>query len=296
LDYLVYLIYKAFTLLLRVLPKFFIKKLLDFFAFLAYLLDKKHYKIAKSNLDLAFGNDKTEKEKKDIIKSSLRNMAYNMYEFIVLQYESLDQTKKKISVENDEKLVNLLKDGKRIIIATGHYGCWELALPYFAMVYNPLTVISRKLNNLYLNQIFLKARKRQNLSMCEKKGAARCIVQAVKKQRIIVITIDQSINNKQSVDVCFFKHKASQVDSPVRLASKLDAVIMPIFSIRDDFGKYRLIFKDPIEIPPSLTEEDVVKYSQKLSDVLEEQIKTKPDDWFWQHRRWKLYYPEIYKK
>ena len=297
MDYIIYLIYRFFEFLFRFLPKVFIKNILHFMAYLGYVLDKKHYRIAKVNLDLAFGDSKTEDEKRDIIKSSLINMAYNLYEFIVLQKAPLDSMKKKIHcVENEEIILKLLEENKKIITVSGHYGCWELSLPFFATYYNPLTIISRKLNNRYINDIFVKARDRQNLQMCEKDGAAKCIVKSLKNSRTIALTIDQSINPKQGVDVNFFGHRASQVDSPVRLASKLGAVIVPIFSIRDGFEKHRLVFLEPIEVKPNITEQEVQKLSQNLSDILEEQIRKKPEDWFWQHRRWKLYYPEIYKK
>jgi len=296
LDYIIYLLYRFFAFLFHILPKTLIKFLLDFIAYLGYVFDRKHYRIAKANLDLVYGDNKSDKAKQTIIKSSLINMVYNLYEFMVLQRESFEKMEQKMSVENEEIVLKLLEQDKRIITVSGHYGCWELALPFFAIKYNPLTIISRKLNNKYINDIFISARDRQSLEMCEKKGAAKCIVKALKIGRTVALTIDQSINSKQSVDVDFFGHKASQVDSPVRLASKLDAVILPLFSIRDGFEKHRLVFLEPIEVASNMTEEEIQKLSQKLSDILEKQIKEKPEDWFWQHRRWKLYNPEMYQK
>ena len=265
-------------------------------AYLGYTFDKKHYRIAKANLDLAFGDSKTEEEKIDIIKSSFVNMAYNLYEFIVLQKEPFEKMSQKMIVENEEAILKLLKENKRIITVSGHYGCWEISLPFFAMQYTPLTIISRKLNNKYINEVFTKARHRQNLTMCEKHGAAKCMVKALRQGRVVALTIDQSIKPQYSVDVEFFGHKASQVDSPVRLATKLDAVILPLFTLREGFEKHRLVFQDPIEVKQNMTDEEIKTLSQRLSDLLETQIRKKPEDWFWQHRRWKLYYPEIYQK
>jgi len=296
LDYIIYLVYSFFEFLFHSLPKSFIKYLLHFLASLAYLIDRKHYKIARVNLDLAFENSKAIEEKNKIIKSSLHNMVYNLYEFMVLQKASLDDMEKKVTIENEIYIKKLLEENRRVITVSGHYGCWEFSLPYFAMKYNPLTIISRKLNNKYMNDVFTNARHRQNLEMCEKDGAAKCIVKALKKGRVVALTIDQSINPKQSVDVNFFGHRASQVDSPVRLATKLDAVILPLFTLSEGFEKYKIIFKEPIEVKQNMTEEEVQELSQKLSNILESQIKKRPEDWFWQHRRWKLYHSEIYKK
>lgn len=296
MDYSVYLIYQFFAWVFRILPKFIIKHLLDLIAWIAYWVDRKHYRIAKANLDLAFGNRKSDAEKERIIRSSFLNMVYNLYEFMVLQHTPFEEMQKKMSVENEEILLKLLEGDKPIITVSGHYGCWELSLPYFAMQYKPLTIISRKLNNPYLNKIFTKARHRQQLNMCEKKGAAKCMVKALRSGRVVAVTIDQSIKKSLGVEVNFFGHKAIQVDSPVRLATRLDAVILPLYTIREGFEKHRLIFGDPVEVKQNMNDDEIVHCSQKLSDMLEKQIRKRPQDWFWQHRRWKVYYPELYKK
>ncbi len=295
MDYIIYIIYRFFEYILYALPRVFKKPILHFLAFIVYLFAKKHNRIAKVNLDLAFGDSKSDDEKKAIIKSSYRNMLYNAYEFMVTQRQSIDEMLKKVTVENEEIILSLLKEKKKIIIVSGHYGCWEFMLPFFASHYNALSIISRPLNNKYINTIFLKAREKHNLKMCTKKGAALCMVKALRGGRVVALTIDQSINPEQSIDVDFFSHKATQVDSPVRIASKVGAVILPIMGIREDFENYKLVFKMPIEVEKNLGLVEIQKLSQKISDILEEQIIEKPNDWFWQHRRWKVYYPEMYK-
>ena len=295
-NYIIYLIYRFFEFLFYILPKPLVKYILNSIAYLAYVFAKKHKRIAKANLDLAFGDSKTEEEKKRIIKSSFVNMAYNMYEFIVLQRTSLRKMDQKVMVENEAYLTTLLEENKKVIFVSAHYGCWEFTIPYLAMKYNPLTIISRKLNNPYLNELFTKTRHKKNLQMCEKSSAAKCVVKAIKTGRIVALTTDQNIDRKQSyTDVNFFEHKVTQVDSPVRFASKLDAVILQVFTVRDDFEKYKIVLKEPIYVKQNMNEEEIQSMSQKLSNILEDQIRNKPDDWFWQHRRWNTYYPGIYK-
>jgi len=296
LDYIVYLIYRFFEFLFHVFPKSLLKPILHFIAYLGYLFAKKHNRIAKANLDLAFGETKTEEEKKKIIKSSFVNMIYNAYEFIAIQKETLKEMDQKAIIENEEIILKLIKENKKIIIVTGHYGCWEFLIPFVAAKYKPLTVIVRPMNNRYINKVYKKARDRYNLAICEKKGAAKCVLKSLKNDKAIALTVDQSINSRQGINVNFFGHKVTQVDSPVRFATKFDAVILSIFTTREDFGKYKVIFKEPIEVKQNMNEEEIQMMSQKLSDILEEQIREKPDDWFWQHRRWKVYYPEMYKK
>lgn len=295
-DYLTYGVYRFFASLFSSLPKPLLKHLLNGITYLVSLFALKHNRIAGANLDLAFGQTKSEEEKRQIIKSSWQNLVYNMYEFIVMQKESFEEMEQKVEVENEEVIYNLLKEKRRIIIVSAHYGCWEFALPYFAMKYNPLTIISRKLNNPYINSVFMKARARQGLSMCEKEGAGMCMFRALKKGNVVALTIDQSINPKKSLDVNFFGHKATQVDSPVRLASKIDAAIVPMFVLNEGFENHKLVFLKPIEVKHEMSDNELQEASQELATIIENQIRERPGEWFWQHRRWKAYYPEMYQQ
>lgn len=294
-DYITFLFYKFLSFLFSHLPKSIVKYLLDAIAYFVYIFGKKHRRIAKTNLDIAFGTAKSDKEKKKIILNSLKSMAYNLYEFVVLQNDSFESMKKKVSVENEEIILKLLKENRRVIIVTAHYGCWEFTLPYLALKYNPMTVISRKMNNPYLNKVFIKARENQGLSMCEKRGAIKCIIKALNSGRVVSLAIDQSISAKKGMEVTFFNHRATQTDSPIRLASKLDAVILPLFTLNEGFEQHKIVFHEPIEVPKELSHDDILRYSQMLSDLIEEQVKNRPGEWFWQHRRWKEYYRDQYE-
>jgi Kdo2-lipid IVA lauroyltransferase/acyltransferase len=69
-----------------------------------------------------------------------------------------------------------------------------------------------------------------------------------------------------------------------------------LFFIRDEFGKYTAKFYEPIE-PTSFRGEDPIKdLTQAQVDVIERQILEKPEQWLWQHKRFKKYNTDIYKK
>jgi KDO2-lipid IV(A) lauroyltransferase len=130
--------------------------------------------------------------------------------------------------------------------------------------------------------------------MFEKHGAAKKMVKALNNKRIVAMAIDQNISKSKGITLDFFGYKVTQTDSPIRVASKLDAIIIPMLFVRDGMFNHKAVFYEPMNIENNCTEDSIIKYSQQISNIFEKQIKEEPKDWFWQHRRFKEYYNKIY--
>ncbi|WP_044418007.1 lipid A biosynthesis lauroyl acyltransferase [Halarcobacter anaerophilus] len=295
-DYLNYTLYNIFKYIIFYTPKNISKKILILVAKLAYKYNKEHKHIAKVNLDLAFGDSLSNEEKEKIIFNSYKSLVFNLYEFVENQSISKEQLLKKGKVENEEVILEAIKSKRKIIYITAHYGGWELALPYVALKYGKLAVVNRKMDNPYMNSMYIEARDRNNITMLEKKVAAKGMLKAFKEKKAVALVIDQNIKN--GVEIKFFGKKAMATDSTSRLALKLDAVIIPIFCVMNDFRDYTLkVGKmiDPSKIEFK-TEDKIKELTQMQADLIEKQIKDKPELWFWQHKRWKKFHKELYKR
>jgi KDO2-lipid IV(A) lauroyltransferase len=132
--------------------------------------------------------------------------------------------------------------------------------------------------------------------MLPKAGSAKGLMRALKDGRIIGLATDQYIALHKGVVVDFLGHKATQVDSTARLATKFDAVIIPVFFVQNDFRNYTIKFYPAIEPKEYEGENQLQRITQKEADIMSEQIKLKPDNWFWQHRRYKEFHRDIYNK
>jgi len=81
------------------------------------------------------------------------------------------------------------------------------------------------------------------------------------------------------------------------LARKYNGIIIPVLMDTQDSQNYTVVVCDAIEVEHSDNgEDDILKATQKQSDVVEKMIREKPKLWFWCHRRWKTEHPEIYKE
>jgi KDO2-lipid IV(A) lauroyltransferase len=152
------------------------------------------------------------------------------------------------------------------------------------------------MDNPLINELYIEARDRNNIIMLEKKTAAKGMLKALKNNHHVAVVIDQHI--KDGIEIDFFNKKVLATDSTSRLALKFDALIIPVFAQMNDFRDYTLKVYEPLDVRniEFKTEDKVKELTIMQSKVIEEQIRNKPDFWFWQHKRWKQFYKEIYKK
>jgi len=292
-DYLLFLIYKTFKFFVWLLPKFIIKLFLDATVAFLYFVNKEHKQYAKANLDMVYKDKISEHRKWEIIKSSYRNLVYNLYEFIESQTLTLEKIEKKVKIQNEHYILDALKNKRKIILITAHYGNWEYGNSFISLKYAPTTVVGRLMNNKFLNKELDETRSRNNTQMLTKREASRGLVKAIKEGRIVGLVIDQ--HNGSGIDVEFLGYRVKQTDSTSRLSVKFNAIILPLFFTMDEFGKYTGKFYEPIEPKDFEGETQIQDLTQKQADIMGEHILNKPDQWFWQHKRFKEYHKEIYE-
>ena len=292
LNYLLFILYKSFKFIVLLLPKSLVKYFLDGLSSFAYLVNKEHKKYAKANLDFVYANTISVERKKEIIKNSYKNLVYNMYEFIENQTLDLKGFEEKITVENEHFFLDALKNKRKIILITAHYGNWELGSNFIPLKYAPTTMVGRPMNNKYVNKELNDTRTKNNTQMLTKKNASRGLVKALKEDRVLGLLIDQ--HNRTGIDVDFLGHKVKQTDSTSRLAVKFDAVVIALFFTMDSFGKHTATFYKPLEPKDYEGENQIKDLTQAQADVMSAHILSKPDQWFWQHKRFKEYNSEIY--
>lgn len=290
-NYLLYLLYKVFKFVVLSLPSSLVKIFLDGLSFVVYIVDTKHRRIAYANLELVYGDKLDIKRKTQIIKNSYQNMVHNIYEFIQNPTLNLSQLENKVVVLNEHILTDAIKNKRKIILISAHYGNWEYITSYISLKYKPTTMIGRNMNNHYFNDELKANRTKHNSEALDKNGSAMGLMKALKNGRIVGLAIDQ--NNPKGIEVKFMGQRARMVDSVSRLATKTNAIILPVFFDKVEFARYNINFLNPIE--PSCFD-DIQTLTQRQADVLGDYIYDHPDLWFWQHKRFKAFHKSIYAR
>ena len=290
-----YYLYKIFQFFFRYTPNILIKYFLLLLARLLFLFNKEHRFIADVNLNLAYKNTLTKEQKNDIVYKSYKSLMFNLFEYMENQYISKDELLAKATITNENVILDAIKQKRKIIFVTAHYGGWELAIPYIALKYGTLAVVNKKMKNEYINNMYIQARDRNNIIMLDKTVAAKGMIKAFKNDQFVAIAIDQNTSN--GVEIDFFGSHAMATDAPARLALKFDAVIIPVFAVCKGFREYDLKIYDAIDTKLfEYKSEDIIQeLTQKQHSIIEQQIRDIPEQWFWQHKRWKHHNRKLYE-
>ena len=133
--------------------------------------------------------------------------------------------------------------------------------------------------------------------MVYKKGAMKSCIKAIGQKKILGILTDQSLSVEQSVDVDFFDYQTTHTPIASILSRKFGLDLIPAFISTDDYIHYTVKIYPPIKtVKTDDQEKDLSVLTQAQADSMEYVIKEKPKQWFWMHKRWKIYNPELYEK
>ena len=147
-----------------------------------------------------------------------------------------------------------------------------------------IAAIYRPLNNVFLNKIMERIRKKYICKNQIKKGIGglKELMKLNKDGYSTALMIDQRVT--QGIRSNFFNEKAYTTTIPAQLVKKFDIPVVPIFIERFEGVKFKMKIYKPIYFSKDLSIEHI---TQNLNEVLENMILNKPQYWIWSHNRWK---------
>ena len=295
-DILYVIFFYCFKFMIWITPKSVILVFAKGLANILYMLDKKHRKIAKVNLDLAYENRISDEEKIIIIKKTYLNLILLLVDFVRNQGISKKDLLHKVIFENETVLLDALKENKKIILITAHYGNWELLPLSIAAKFGPLTGVGRKLDSDAMDKILSTNREQFNIEMLDKQGAMREMINVLKENRMLGLLVDQNTSANEGILVDFFNKPVRHTPAAAILARRFDAVIIPAFITTENHQHYKITFYEAIKTDKTEDKDkDIFESVQKQAKITEQIIKQKPEEWFWLHQRWKNQFEEWYK-
>ncbi|MGE4398311.1 MAG: lipid A biosynthesis lauroyl acyltransferase [Campylobacterales bacterium] len=296
MEFLYISLFRTFAFLTKITPVFVLKKVVRILSHIAYAVDAKHRRIAEVNLDFAFDGAMSEAQKKEIILCSYENLLKNLVGVVTNLEASAEDILGKCEYEGVGIVEKLVKEGKKIVFATAHYGNWEaLGKAVTVRTGVKMVAVGRELDSKAMNKIITASRERFGTEVISKHGAMRKLVKALKEDKTVGILVDQNTADDEGLLVNFFGKEARQTPVLSVLARRFDAAIVPTFCEYSGFDRYKLTFYEPIYCP--VTEDidaDILACTQAQSDAIETQVRKNPNVWFWFHKRWKNRYEEIY--
>src|SRR6476620_7915805 len=125
-DFCVYLFYRAALGLIVSLPLRLVFSLGETRGFLAWLLLPNYRRLARRNVEIAFGLEKTGAEKKRIVRRHFQQFGANLLSGIKLNAMPLEEVSGLVATEGTEEVHRHLRAGRPVVLALSHLGNWEL--------------------------------------------------------------------------------------------------------------------------------------------------------------------------
>ena len=152
------------------------------------------------------------------------------------------------------------------------------------MVGIKLAAIYRPLNNIFLNSIMEKIRKKYICQNQIKKGLGglKQLIKLTKNGYSTALMIDQRVT--EGIKSNFFNQKAFTTSIPAQLIKRFNIEVVPVSIKRYENTKFKIKINKPINFSK---ESSIQNITDKLNIVLEEMIINNPEQWIWTHNRWK---------
>jgi len=286
-DYLLYYLAKALSSFFRVMPVrlalFIGRRLGIFFS----IVSRKRYKVAYANIKSALGRDYKPKELKRILHKTYANIGQGIIDLFLLPKIDKKYIERYIRFENFDIAKEVLKKKRGLIFLTAHFGTWEIshvAMPYKGLAYKG---IAREQKPYHLNELLNHYRQLHGCRIIMKGPAVKEALRTLRSNGIVGMLVDQDAG-KKGIFTNLFSRPASWNRGVMEMALKTGATIVPGFAIREKGPFIRFKMFDPIKLREDIEKEEaVIDGFRQYASVLEDMIREHPEQWLWQHRRWK---------
>ena len=191
-----------------------------------------------------------------------------------------------VTSTGQERVYEILDQGKALVALSGHIGCFELLAAYHVRVGVPLSVVGRVPNVGILEKVVRAVRGSYGVDVLwrDDPTSARRFMQAVKEGRVIAALIDQD-TSLESAYSSYFGIDAAIPIGVLRLALRYKLPVFSSFIVRTGYLDHHVITE---EIPYDPADPDAIpKILDVFSSRLEELVCRYPDQWLWWHRRWR---------
>lgn len=199
----------------------------------------------------------------------------------------LDRT----SIEGYEGFEEAVRAGRGVVIVAGHLGNWEIGAAMLAARGVPIDIIAQRQTNPLFDRSIVDTRRRLGVGVIERGRAPKLALKALRGGRAVAFGSDQNAG-KSGLFVPFFGRLASTHRGAALMALRTGAPMFLAVPLRMPEGTYRMRLH-PLEADRSGDpDEAVYRLTAAFTAALEVAVRSAPEQYLWQHRRWKTRPPE----
>ncbi|HEY3662491.1 MAG TPA: lipopolysaccharide heptosyltransferase II [Chthoniobacterales bacterium] len=283
-DFCVYFLYRAALALITALPLRLVFTIGRALGFCAWILLPAYRHLARRNVEIAFGSEKSATEKNRIVRRHFQQLSANLLCGMKLNAMPLEKVAALVATEGGDEVHRHLRAGRPVVLVLSHLGNWELfaqILPHH-FAYRRLSTVYQKLGNRHLDRFVRQQRARFGVELFDRSEGFHEAIRLLRGGGMIGILSDQHAGD-HGLWTPFFGRMASTSPLPALLCKRTGAALIVASLYTAGRGKWRMTFSPAFGSP----NDSVPELTAQTNEAIAEQIRRAPEDWFWVHNRWK---------
>lgn len=259
---------------------------------LAPRVSPRHYHRICADIAQAYGLASDAPEVCRIATESYRHLGQSLMEFLRLPYMSAEEIRRGALLEGAEHIEAALARGHGAIMLTAHIGNWEVCGTLMGLSRYPTTAIARPQNDSAITELFTRVREAHGLKVVPMTDVRECI-RVLKRNECLGILGDLNARPPGAFTNVFGR-PASTYLGTAYLAKMSGAAILPLFDERLPDLTHRVRIMPPIPVADTGDRQrDLLITTMRTQEVIEQEVRRRPEDWYWLLQRWKIRPEEV---
>jgi lipopolysaccharide heptosyltransferase II len=195
-----------------------------------------------------------------------------------------------VEVENIEAMAREFRAGVPVVLVLSHLGTWEVfaqLMPKFVGFVRNSSVY-QGLGNRFIDEHVRRTRSQTGLELFNRHDGFEPVIDLLRSGGGVGVLSDQHAGD-HGVWTPFFGRLASTSPLPALLAKRTRAALIAAGVYTTGRARWRMVFTERFDE----TGASVAVLTSKINQVIEQQIRPAPEDWFWVHNRWKTPEPNF---
>src|SRR4051812_14237671 len=289
-DFVVYLLYRAGLAVVAALPLSFLFGFGQFLGACVWMFSGKYRRLATRNLEIAFANEKSPLELHQLVRRHFRQLGGNLLCSAKLTQMSPEKILERVEVENIESMTREFRAGVPVVLVLSHIGTWEVfaqLMPKFTGFVRGASVY-QGLGNRFIDEHVRRTRSHTGLELFDRHDGFDPVIDLLRSGGGVGVLSDQHAGD-HGVWTPFFGRLASTSPLPALLARRTRAAVIAAAVYTTAPARWRMVFTERFD----QSGDSLAGLTSKINEVIEQQIRHAPEDWFWVHNRWKTPEPNF---
>jgi heptosyltransferase-2 len=292
LDFVVYILYRAGLTIAAAIPMRLLFAVGQCLGFCAWLVSGKYRRLAERNVAIAFADEKTPEEKRRLVRRHFQRLGANLLCSVKLTAIRPEKILQRVQVDNIEAMAREFRAGVPVVLVLSHLGTWELfaqLMPKFVGFVRNASVY-QKLGNRFIDAHVRRTRGQTGLELFDRQEGFQPVIDLLRSGGGVGVLSDQHAGD-HGLWTPFFGKLASTSPLPALLAKRTRAALIAAGVYTIGPARWRMVFTERFDPPKADT--SVAALTSEINQIIEQQIRVAPEDWFWVHNRWKTPQPNF---